>query len=157
MKKLTLSLFVLISTSSFAQEVNTQALAACSLVENDFKRLLCYDQTIAGKSIDMTSMTTKTPVNGSKSQNKDQAFGLEHKDIAKDAAQEQTARVTSVKKAPRGELILTLENGQKWRQIGTERLKVKVNNDVIISRGVLNSFQLGVVDSNKKIRVKRVN
>ena len=64
MKKQLLSLLVLLSAPTFAAqtEFNTQALQACSFIENDFNRLLCYDNTIAGKSLVKPSVTkTLTP------------------------------------------------------------------------------------------------
>ena len=50
MKKQLLSLLVLLSAPTFAAQTqfNTQALQACSFIENDFNRLLCYDNTVAG-------------------------------------------------------------------------------------------------------------
>ena len=52
MKKQLLSLLVLLSAPTFAaQEINVQALQACSFIENDFNRLLCYDNTVAGKPL----------------------------------------------------------------------------------------------------------
>lgn len=156
MKKLTLSLLVLLSANSFAQNINTQALKACSMIENDFKRLVCYDQIIAGKNIDISTAKTPVMVEQSKTLNKEEKFGLEHKDISANAESEQIALVKKVKKAPHGELILTLANGQVWRQLGTDNFRVKVEAEVTIMRGALNSFLLKKMGSNKTIRVKRV-
>ncbi|PAJ71805.1 hypothetical protein CJF42_24755 [Pseudoalteromonas sp. NBT06-2] len=156
MKKLTLSLLVLLSANSFAQEVNTQALKACSMIENDFKRLVCYDQIIAGKSIDVSNVKMPIKTEQKKVESKTDKFGLEHKNISVNAEKEQVAAVKKVKESLHGELIVTLTNGQVWRQLGTNDFRVKADNEVIIMRGALNSFLLKKMGSNKTIRVKRV-
>lgn len=156
MKKLTLSLLVLLSANSFAQNINTQALKACSMIENDFKRLVCYDQIIAGKSIDISTAKAPIMVEQSKTLNKEEEFGLEHKNISVNTESEQVALVKKVKKAPHGELIITLANDQVWRQLGTDTFRVKAEAEVTIMRGALNSFLLKKMGSNKTIRVKRV-
>ena len=53
MKKQILSLLVILSAPAFSaqSDINTQALKACSFIENDFNRLLCYDNTMAGKPL----------------------------------------------------------------------------------------------------------
>jgi len=56
MKKQILPIIALLSASTvYADEVNLQALQACTFVENDFNRLLCYDNTMAGKSLSKTN------------------------------------------------------------------------------------------------------
>jgi len=174
MKKQLLSLLVLLSAPTFAaQEINVQALQACSFIENDFNRLLCYDNTVAGKPLTKPSeKKTLTPPKAvtnvspnvsapvaavSKSAPAAIAddFGLEHKEITKDKDENITASVSSVRKAPYGELIITLDNDQQWRQIGSDSLKLKESDTVVISRGVFNSFLLRKDGQNRSIRVKR--
>ena len=82
-------------------------------------------------------------------------FGLEHKEIAENGEESITSMISSVKKAPYGELIITLENNQQWRQIGSDSLRLDEGDTVIISRGVFNSFLLKKADQNRSIRVKR--
>jgi len=168
MKKQLLSLLVLLSAPTFAaQEINVQALQACSFIENDFNRLLCYDNTVAGKPLTKPSeKKTLTPpkavTNVSPNVSapvaavsKADDFGLEHKEITKDKDENITASVSSVRKAPYGELIITLDNDQQWRQIGSDSLKLKESDTVVISRGVFNSFLLRKDGQNRSIRVKR--
>ncbi|MEG3759647.1 hypothetical protein CWC11_17110 [Pseudoalteromonas sp. S3178] len=174
MKKQLLSLLVLLSAPTVtAQEINVQALQACSFIENDFNRLLCYDNTVAGKPLTKPSeKKTLTPpkpvanitpnvsapvaaVTASAPAAKGDDFGLEHKEITKDKDENITALVSSVKKAPYGELIISLDNSQEWRQIGSDSLKLKESDTVVISRGVFNSFLLRKDGQNRSIRVKR--
>lgn len=169
MKKQLLSLLVLLSAPTFAAqtEFNTQALQACSFIENDFNRLLCYDNTIAGKSLTKPTITkTLTPptannvpqaVAAAPMQAKAKAddFGLEHKESQVEKETEIKAMVTSVKEAAYGELIISLDNGQQWRQIGSDSMRLKENDTIAISRGAFNSFLLKQDGKNRSIRVKR--
>ncbi|MEI8651407.1 hypothetical protein P4S57_00865 [Pseudoalteromonas sp. Hal273] len=169
MKKQLLSLLVLLSAPTFAAqtEFNTPALQACSFIENDFNRLLCYDNTIAGKSLVKPSVTkTLTPPTAN---NVPQAvattptevkktadeFGLEYKKSQTEKDAEIKAMVASVEEAAYGELIISLDNGQQWRQIGSDSMRLKKNDTIVISRGVFNSFLLKIDGENRSIRVKR--
>ncbi|GGE97959.1 hypothetical protein [Pseudoalteromonas gelatinilytica] len=177
MKKQLIPFVALLTITGTAQanEVNLQALQACTFVENDFNRLLCYDNVMAGKSlskpatkqqIEQPAASSAAPVAAApvtaaastqivKTKNED--FGLEHKEVAKVNDDQISAIVKSVEKAPYGELIIELENGQQWRQVGSDRLKLKVNDTVIIERGIFNSFLLKIEGQNRMIRVKRTN
>ncbi|KAA1150690.1 hypothetical protein EU510_16535 [Pseudoalteromonas sp. FUC4] len=170
MKKQLLSLLVLLSAPTFAAQTqfNTQALQACSFIENDFNRLLCYDNTIAGKSLTKPTVTkTLTPptannvpqvVAAAPIQEKAKAddFGLEHK--KEEQVEKETeikAMVTSVDEAAYGELIISLDNGQQWRQIGSDSMRLKEDDTIVISRGAFSSFLLKKEGKNRSIRVKR--
>jgi len=170
MKKQLLSLLVLISAPTFAAQTqfNTQALQACSFIENDFNRLLCYDNTIAGKSLvkpSVTKMLTPPTTNNvpqaavtapMQATEKADDFGLEHK--KEEQVEKETeikAMVTSVDEAAYGELIISLDNGQQWRQIGSDSMRLKEDDTIVISRGAFSSFLLKKEGKNRSIRVKR--
>ena len=169
MKKQLLSLLVLLSAPTFAAqtEFNTQALQACSFIENDFNRLLCYDNTVAGKSLTKPTVTkTLTPPTANnvpqvvaaapiQAKAKADDFGLEYKESQVEKETEIKAMVTSVKEAAYGELIISLDNGQQWRQIGSDSMRLKENDTIVISRGAFNSFLLKQDGKNRSIRVKR--
>ena len=174
MKKQLLSLLVLISAPAFAaQEINVQALQACSFIENDFNRLLCYDNTVAGKPLTRPNekktltppkaVTNITPnvsapvaaVAPAEPVAKTADFGLEHKEVSEEKDTQIKAAVTSLEKAAYGELIITLDNKQQWRQIGSDSMRLKESDTITISRGVFNSFLLRKDGQNRSIRVKR--
>lgn len=173
MKKQLLPLIALLSLSTaHADEVNLQALQACTFVENDFNRLLCYDNIMAGKSLSKPATTKTLTSRGETSaqeatgaaitaekitKTKNEDFGLEHKEAAKENDNEITANVNGVKEAPYGELIIALDNGQQWRQIGSDRLTLDAGDTVIIERGMFNSFLLKKQGQNRSIRVKRTD
>jgi hypothetical protein len=172
MKKQLLPILALLSIPTVhANEVNLQALQACTFIENDFNRLLCYDNTMAGKSLTKPETTkTLTPPASSVTATadvvvaskqivkvKNEDFGLENKELVKENDNEITAVVTNVKEAPYGELIISLNNGQQWRQIGSDSLRIDQDDTVIIERGMFNSFLLKKAGQNRSIRVKRTN
>ncbi|QMW14435.1 MULTISPECIES: hypothetical protein [Pseudoalteromonas] len=162
-----------VAGTTHANEINIQALQACTFVENDFNRLLCYDNIMAGKSLTKPAANKQIekPVTGAAAvaapavvassnqvvKTKNEDFGLEHKEATKDNDDEISAVVKSVEKAAYGELIIELKNGQQWRQIGSDSLRLKANDTVVIERGIFNSFLLKVEGQNRSIRVKRTN
>ncbi len=167
MKKQLLPLLALLSVPiANANEVNLQALQACTFVENDFNRLLCYDNIMAGKPLSKPVTTSQSlkdaaPASIAESKNtakaKNEDFGLEHKEAAKDNDDEITAVISSIEEAPYGELIINLENGQQWRQVGSDSIRLRANDTVEITRGMFNSFLLKKAGYNRSIRVKRTN
>lgn len=82
-------------------------------------------------------------------------FGLENKRHA-DEVEQITASITKITKNPRGEKILTLDNGQVWRQIDSTSLRLRENQTITIKRGALGSFFIGKETVNKRMRAKRV-
>lgn len=172
MKKLPILIFSVFALPLSATEINTQALKACSFVENDFQRLQCYDQVIAGKELTTAKKSKAAKSNANvpehaaapatvKSKSAETApqkagnnFGLEHRKVEKQG-DEITSVVTNVKTHPHGELIITLENGHVWQQIGSDRFTLKEGVTVVISRGMFNSFIMKVEGRNRGIKVKR--
>jgi hypothetical protein len=72
-----------------------------------------------------------------------------------------SAGVTDYAKTPFGKFIVVLDNGQVWRQLDSEPgiahfLKEVKENKVIISRGLLGSYNLKINDQNQVFKVKRL-
>ena len=85
----------------------------------------------------------------------EQEFGL--KQVADDEEDVRLyAEVSSIKKDPYGSLIVTLANEQTWKQVGTERYKLKSGQTIFIKKGALGSFLLGSDGRNSTMRVKRL-
>jgi hypothetical protein len=83
-------------------------------------------------------------------------FGDENKQRSEDLIQQIQATIVEVQKAPRGELILTLDNGQVWRQSDSTRLRLRKDQVVVIKRAALGSFFIGKENTNRLMRAKRV-
>ncbi|MGB0936920.1 MAG: hypothetical protein ACPGTQ_05655 [Colwellia sp.] len=79
----------------------------------------------------------------------------EQKVAAEKELNEFTATVIKLKKLIRGEWVIHLDNGQKWQQIGSDRLKLKVGHLVTIRKGALGAIYLSTESSSRQIRVKR--
>jgi hypothetical protein len=68
-----------------------------------------------------------------------------------------TAKITELATLARGELLLTLDNGQMWQQKTADRaLRVKVGDQVTIKRATLGSFLLTAEGNKGAMRVSRV-
>ncbi|MCG9767563.1 hypothetical protein EXT48_17115 [Pseudoalteromonas sp. CO348] len=166
MKK-TMILFALgFSSLCAAEQINTQALQACTLIENDFKRLMCYDNVIANKPITETH-SSKVPVNKDKintarnekkAELKEDGFGLEHKvKAASEEIEEITAKLVKTTTQGRDKMVFTLDNGQVWRQVSSETFFANEGDTLIIERASFGSFLMKKAGSNRTTRVKRVN
>jgi hypothetical protein len=83
-------------------------------------------------------------------------FGDENKQRSEDLIQQIRATIVEVQKAPRGELVLTLDNGQVWRQSDSARLRLRKGQVVVIKRAALGSFFIGKKNTNRLMRAKRV-
>lgn len=86
-----------------------------------------------------------------------QNFGLEHKKTTVEEATESLSlTIAKAKKSVHGKWTLTFTNEQKWVTISSERMKFKAEQEVIISRGMFNSFMLKLQNSNRSVKVKRI-
>ncbi|MFT5838176.1 MAG: hypothetical protein ACI9UT_000667 [Flavobacteriales bacterium] len=84
------------------------------------------------------------------------SFGQEDKQRSKDLIKEIQAEIVQIKKGAYGQQIITLNNGQVWRQTDSTSLKLRKGHVVIIRRGAMGSFFIGKENANKRIRAKRV-
>ncbi|WP_194868048.1 hypothetical protein [Pseudoalteromonas sp. PPB1] len=123
-------------------------LQACSQQQSDDKRLACYDQLAADYASKPHPVRSKPPATNAKS------FGLEHK---QDSQQTVNATVVEVSKSANGLRRFTLDNQQRWQQIGTQAFFAKEGDTVTIRRGSFNSFIMQKDGSNRSIKVRRVD
>jgi hypothetical protein len=163
MKKILMTTLLLLTASGYTSQINVQALEACSLVENDLKRLMCYDKVIAGKKISQPIMKDEKDKSDNalkvveKSQNKANEFGLEKsKQVAAKKLDEIRSTVVKITKNPRGQRTFTLSNDQIWKQKGSDSFTAKKGNEVVIIRGVFDSFRMKKAGTNRQIQVKRI-
>jgi hypothetical protein len=155
MKKILITTLFLLSAPSFATAINVQALEACSLVENDLKRLMCYDKVIKTKKQELE----KSPISNQqtkevKPKQADDVFGLENQ--VKKEIDEISSSIVELKLPKIGSRTITLENGQIWKLTDTDSFKAKVGDTVVVKRAFLGSFLMKTENSNKSYRVKRL-
>ena len=67
------------------------------------------------------------------------------------------ATVTKVQYDASGKVVVTLDNGQVWRQIDTSRIRLSKKNTVVIQRASLGSFLLTKSGSKRSVRVRRTS
>jgi hypothetical protein len=67
------------------------------------------------------------------------------------------AIVMDVREAANKKLIVTLENGQIWRQLDYQALRLKSGETVIIRKATLGSYLMEKLSGSRSIRVKRAN
>ena len=125
-------------------------IAACTLERDDARRLACFDR----------AAVPSAPAAKVDSQ---QTFGVQGSELARGRDDQRAdsepkriaATVTAIDKRPRGELVLTLDNGQVWAQKEAGAyFPVKVGDPVAILSGTLGSFRLIV--ANRATAVTRV-
>jgi hypothetical protein len=148
-----------------------ERLAACSGERDDALRLACYDEvaqlaTAARKQAAPTdaSINTKTPQSKpeSKPESAEDSFGVYGSEVARKRGAEEgktgtqlkrlTATVTAISKRPRGELVVTLDNGQVWLQKETQSyFPIRIGDEVAITSGALGSFRLAVAGRSTQV------
>jgi hypothetical protein len=67
------------------------------------------------------------------------------------------ARVTRLQWSRSKFFVVTLDNGQVWRQIDTGNLRLSEGDDVIIRKAAFGSFMMQKPGSKRSVRVKRSN
>ncbi|WP_100658079.1 hypothetical protein [Alteromonas flava] len=168
------------SATVLAQSQTLQdAIQNCSSEANSLQRLVCYDRVAksvreykGGQLVLPSASVTPpaaqarvtppaaparqvvdapaAPVNDAESQ-----FGLEHRQDTDAMIQKLYAVITKISTDARRKRLITLDNGQRWRQQDSSTLKVSVGDTVYVERGVLGAFYLSTDDVNKRMKVKR--
>ncbi len=139
------------------------ALSACRAEKNDARRLACYDQELDRISREAT--TPGSPVAAATAQTPEERFGYrgvlarEETDRKKQetrALEELVATVTGISAGPNGALVVTLDNGQVWRQNRPESFfHLKAGERIRIEPAVLGSYLL-YGSSKRSTRVTRL-
>jgi hypothetical protein len=142
--------------SAAADDDLAKRIAACTHEQDDTRRLACFDRAAAPQehkaAAEKADATQAFGVQGSElARNTD-----DDRDTKEDSAPKRiTAKVASIDKRPRGELVVTLDNGQVWAQkeVGAY-YPIKVGDAATILAGTLGSYRLVV--ANRATPVTRV-
>ena len=139
----------------------TQAMELCRAEQNALRRLTCYDSIQHTAAQQNNTAVQALPVQAApaakatvKADSSD-SFGMEHKQNSDDSAEQLAVTVKSLRYSPRKELIVEFDNGQRWRQLGSDYYSIKVGQQHRIKRGALNSFFLANDNNNRTIRIRR--
>lgn len=133
----------------------SKRVAACTREQDDARRLACFDRAAAPAAAAHEVAADKVDAT--------QAFGVHGSELArnrddgdaKSAPKRISAKVAGIEQRARGELVVTLDNGQVWAQkeVGAY-FPVKVGDPATILAGTLGSYRL--VIANRATAVTRV-
>ena len=164
MKNLVAVAIAMISLPLSASSIPTeQALELCRAEQNALRRLTCYDNIQAEPGQANTRPAQTLPAQAAPqakaatSAKPVEAFGMEHKQNIDNSIDELTVTVKSISYSPHKELIVEFDNGQRWRQIGSEYYSIKEGQQHRIKRGALSSFFLANDNNNRTVRVRRID
>ncbi|TYK66602.1 hypothetical protein [Colwellia echini] len=148
-------------------------ILTCSKIANNQARLSCFDALTQTLSIETnstinlkntTAENTDTGVNEIlASEAEKQAIDDFAKDQLKQTSDELAKQVNSIvltisalSKDPYGKWTIIFENGQKWQQKDSFQLTLTVGQRVMLTKGALSAVYLQKENSNKRIKVKRL-
>ncbi len=157
------------------------SMRSCAAEANDARRLSCYDQAMAELASELPIAVPQSETDGTASpgnraeaappapsmtpQSPEEEFGMSDKlerEIKKSSGDEAeeikqlSSTVSDVSRRPRGELLITLENGQIWVETKpSSYFPLKVGDTVKIRRRAFGSFRL-TEPSGRSTQVRRV-
>jgi hypothetical protein len=139
-----------------------EAARACAAQRDDAARLACYDAAFGVASSQPESPLQSAPAEPEPSA--EERFGMRG-DVARETLDRQEAqrpridelqaRIVEIDWLPRGEFVVTLDNGQVWTQKRKESIgPLKVGDTVTIRAGAFGSFRM-TATSTRATKVQR--
>ncbi|WP_193164707.1 hypothetical protein [Microbulbifer hainanensis] len=138
MRNLYLTALLLLASHASADSLTDQ-LRDCAAIKQDSERLACYDD-----------------LSGSLDKRAKQNFGREQTQISEEAPDSISVKIATIQSGAYGKLIITLDNGQVWRQNDSVRVHWDSGEQVLVERGAFGSFFMKLESGGRKIRVKRI-
>jgi len=139
-------------------------LANCTQILNDQNRLICFDKLAKKNTALLTSVKVNNkpvlqiePVTLKNSKQIDN-FSKQHLKKTKEERGPNSilATISNVKQLIRGQWVISFENGQKWQQTDSAKIKLKEGNNIRLEKGSLGAVYLFKENSHRNIRVKRL-
>lgn len=158
------------SAFSYAETLS-EAMQACSRVDNSLKRLVCFDQ-LAQRANGMQDVelpeyverhraAPRGPAVANNYPNAPQGRTADPEDqFGKRAPQpgaveELVAVISEIETFGRDRLRVTLDNGQVWYQSTGDSISLKVGDTIIISKGMMGAFYMKEQGSKRRMLVRR--
>ncbi|MBT1064155.1 hypothetical protein KJY73_11250 [Bowmanella sp. Y26] len=178
-KTLIIALPLCLTVMSGQAATLSSAVQACSQEQDSLKRLVCYDKVAKElrQYSDLDKPSSPQPIVNaqpavSKAQpqmsspkhhaqpeatmsNVEKNFGMEEKISREESADKILVTLQDKDRDNYGKWVLTMTNGQVWKQADTGRFPLP-DGQLYIERGMLGSFFLSSESVNRKIRVKRI-
>jgi hypothetical protein len=147
---------LLISQTVLAKETElSDKVQACSQMSQDTTRLACFDQLTH-----ISNSTILAPKKTALTATQVDDFSKEHVQKTDEEKANEILSISStisqLTKTSRGQWKLTFDNGQKWQQKDTAKLKLKQGDKVTLTKGALSAVFLQKENMNKRIKVKRL-
>lgn len=155
-------MIIALGSPAFAEGISTDDVYACRSVADDAERLACYDAAVgrlqeAEAAGDVTTVTRQEV-----EKVREDSFGfsipsLPSLMIGKSDDKNLKEIILPVKavRGTRGNLVVTLENGQVWRQVDTKPLRNNGQTEAQIYQAALGSYKMKL-DGGIAFRVERV-
>ena len=148
-----------------------EGFKVCASVSDGAKRLACYDAALAAADADAAARLAEQrraaeiaaakaaeEAKARKEQERLAAFGAADAKQAggEEAINEISATIAELKEGLSG-FVVTLDNGQIWRQTESRTLPpVRVGDTVTIRKGVIGGYRMTFEQQQRTIAVKRV-
>lgn len=162
----------LLAVLCFAQSTwaADDALTACRKIEDIARRAACYDSFVDARFPPVSSNREKAlaPAENTESgtvpdaqslfgTNDAEAKRIVEMSLAIEPVDNIEAKITDVQELATRKLLISLQNGQVWRQLDNQRLPLKTGETVIIRKASLGSFLMEKSTGSRSVRVKRIN
>lgn len=147
------------------------SLQDCAGLEGDAERLACFDQVMKdgedkGAQVIPAFRTPRARSDreygparvppGQLPKQVEDNFGLELKSADKRGADQRQFRVVSASHNRFTGWAIEFENGQRWKQVGTDDFRIKEGALYTVTRASFNSFFLSSPENNRRIRISRL-
>jgi hypothetical protein len=152
-------------------------LKHCAALTDAGTRLACYDALAGSSALNRTAPPPPAANSGAASSSTatagitasvsspaqtDMEFGvhngpLEAKIVNPQREKHMLAVVSAISNRPRGELVVTLDNGQVWAQIEATRYPLKLGDHVEIDVGAMGSYVLWSPSNRRATKVTRIS
>ncbi len=147
------ALLLLFSGTAFAQQA---VVDHCKDTSSDADRIACLEAALLGKEITAKPVVEPEGIGASQVLARTQTKEEKLESLEKAAG----LVVASYDTVPYEKLMVTLENGQVWRQINGDTQKIRVdlkrNQTVDIEESSLSGYKLRLNEMSRTIRVERV-
>jgi len=149
-----------------------EGFKACASISDGAKRLACYDSALAAtdaqsaaklaeqrRAAEVAAAKAAEEAKARKEQERLAAFGAASapKADGEEAVNEISAAIAELREGISG-YVVTLDNGQVWRQTEARSLPpVRIGDTVTIRKGMIGGYRMTFERQQRTVAVKRVN
>ena len=144
-----------------AESSLSNKLKQCGKISSSEERLACFDSLITADTqepvlIKEATVAVVSTENVTTKEVDDFAKNHLKKTTEEQGLESISSTVTQLKKLIKGQWVIDLENGQRWQQKDSAKIKLKVGNTVRLKKGAMGAVYLYKEGSHRNIRVKRL-